>query len=99
MTGKQIEAIKKINQQRRKIIWHYKVAMELKKANESYKHQIMECEKQKRMLIMLKKHNKAILEKKTYVHLRRQYDIMPKDRKSTRLNSSHRSLSRMPSSA
>ena len=39
---KQIEAIKKINQQRRKIIWHYKVAMELKKANESYKHQISE---------------------------------------------------------
>ena len=26
---KQIKAIKKINQQRRKIIWHYKVAMEL----------------------------------------------------------------------
>ena len=49
--------------------------MELKKANESYKHQILECEKQKRMLIMLKKHNKKLLEKKTYVHSRRQYDI------------------------
>ena len=34
---KKIEAVKKINQQRRRIIWHYKVAMELKKANESYK--------------------------------------------------------------
>ena len=49
--------------------------MELKKAKESYKHQILEYEKQKRMLIILKEHNKAILEKKTYIHLRRQYDI------------------------
>ena len=72
---KQIEAIKKINQQRRKIIWHYKVAMELKKANKSYKHQILECEKQKGMLKMLKEYNKKLLEKQTYVHSRRQYDI------------------------
>ena len=49
--------------------------MELKKANESYKHQILEYEKQKRMLKMLKEHNKKILEKRTYVHSRRQYDI------------------------
>ena len=48
--------------------------MELKKANESYEHQILECEKQKRMLKMLKEHNKQLLEKKTYVHSRRQYD-------------------------
>ena len=47
----------------------------IKKANESYKHEILECEKQKRMLKMLKEHNKAILEKRTYVHSRRQYDI------------------------
>ena len=37
---KQIEAIKQINQKRKEIIWHYKVAMELKKANESYKYGI-----------------------------------------------------------
>ena len=47
----------------------------VKKANESYKHQILECEKQKRMLKMLKEHNKAILKKRTYVHLQRQYVI------------------------
>ena len=47
MTGKQIKAIKQINQKRREIIWHNKVAMELKKAKESYKHEILECEKQK----------------------------------------------------
>ena len=47
----------------------------VKKANECYRHEILECEKHKRMLKMLKEHNKTILEKKTYVHLRRQYDI------------------------
>ena len=72
---KQIKAIKKINQKRKEIIWHYKVAQELKKANEIYKNEILECEKQKIMLIMLKKHNKKLLEKQTYIHSRRQYDI------------------------
>ena len=53
----------------------HKVILKLKKANESYKHQILECEKQKRMLKMLKEHNKKLLEKQTYIHSRRQYDI------------------------
>ena len=47
----------------------------VKKANESYKHEVLECEKHKNMLKMLKEHNKTILEKRTYVHSRRQYDI------------------------
>ena len=38
-------------------------------------------------------------EKESYMVLNRIYDVDDKDRKSTRLNSSHRSLSRMPSSA
>ena len=72
---KQIKAIKQINAKKREIIATHKVVIELKKANESYKHIIQECEKEKEMLKMLKEHNKKLLEKQTYVHSRRQYDI------------------------
>ena len=47
---------------------------ELKKVNKSYKHIIQERDHQKEMLKMLKEHNKKLLEKQTYIHLRRQYD-------------------------
>ena len=53
----------------------HKVILNLKKENESYKHIIQEREKEKKMLKMLKEHNKKLLEKQTYVHSRRQYDI------------------------
>lgn len=72
---KQIKAIKQINAKKREIIAAHKVVEELKKENKSYKHIIQEREKQKKMLIMLKEHNKKLLEKQTYVHSRRQYDI------------------------
>ena len=72
---KQIKAIKQINAKKREIISTHKVMIELIKDNKSYKHIIQKREQQKEMLKMLKEHNKAILEKKTYVHLRRQYDI------------------------
>ena len=57
------------------IIATHKVILKLKKENKSYKHIIQEREKEKEMLKMLKEHNKKILEKRTYVHSRRQYDI------------------------
>ena len=72
---KQIKAIKQINAKKRQIIATHKVILELKKTNESYKHIIQEREKEKEMLKMLKEHNKKLLEKQTYVHSRRQYDI------------------------
>ena len=72
---KQIKAIKQINAKKREIIAKHKIAEKLKKENKSYKHIIEEREKEKKMLKMLKEHNKAILEKRTYIHLRRQYDI------------------------
>ena len=72
---KQIKAIKQINAKKREIIAAHKVVIKLKKENKSYKHIVQKREQQKEMLKMLKEHNKAILEKKNYVHLRRQYDI------------------------
>ena len=36
---------------------------------------MQEREKGKEMLKMLKEYNKKLLEKQTYIHLRRQYDI------------------------
>ena len=60
---------------RREIIAAHKVIIELKKENKSYKHIIQKQEQQKEILKMLKEHNKKLLEKKTYVHSRRQYDI------------------------
>ena len=51
------------------------MVIELKKENKSYKHIIQKREQQKEMLKMLKEHNKKLLDKKTYVHSRRQYDI------------------------
>ena len=72
---KQIKAIKQINAKKRQIIATHKVILKLKKENESYNHIIQEREKEKEMLKMLKEHNKKLLEKQTYVHSRRQYDI------------------------
>ena len=72
---KQIKAIKQINAKKREIIAAHKVVIELKKENKCYKHIIQKQEQQKEMLKMLKNHNKKLLDKKTYIHLRRQYDI------------------------
>ena len=72
---KQIKAIKQINAKKREIIATHKVITELKKVNKSYKHIIQERDHQKEVLKMLKEHNKKLLEKQTYVHSRRQYDI------------------------
>ena len=72
---KQIKAIKQINAKKRKIITTHKVVIKLKKENKSYKHIIQEREKEKEMSKMLKEHNKKLLEKQTYVHSQRQYDI------------------------
>ena len=72
---KQIKAIKQINAKKREIIATHKVIQLLKKENKNYKHIIQKRDQQKEMLKMLKKHNKKLLEKQTYVHSRRQYDI------------------------
>ena len=58
---KQIKMIKQINAKKRQIIATHKVILELKKANENYKHIIQEREKEKEMLKMLKEHNKHYL--------------------------------------
>ena len=72
---KQIKAIKMINAKKRQIVTIHKTIKELKKENKPYRHIIKEREHEKEMLKMLKEHNKKQLQKKNYVHSRRQYDI------------------------
>ena len=72
---KQIKAIKQINAKKREIISTHKIAEKLKKDKKPYKHEIQKRDHLKNVLKMLKEYNKKLLDKKTYVHLRRQYDI------------------------